>query len=306
MDVDLRSLRIFIKVIENNSFSAAARALRLTQPTVSQQMARLESELGGRIFERVGHEIHITDLGRKLHAYAIEVVERTERLKEDLSQERTQHVGLVRYAMPESCQWTPHFRSIMREIKKLPDVLFEIGILPSDEVLKAVQEGRMDFGFAVGERLQPELRFEHFADEAYSAVAATHDLLKPLKEKKLKDVRWIAFPGSELFLDTWSKSYGISKQVRSIQALPHVKIGTLAGAIHAVQEGAGVAIIPTHCVNDEIKSGKLKEFILDKKAASNPNLNPNPIHIVRRHGERLPARAEVVLEMLKKAKREIG
>lgn len=297
MDTDIRALRILLKVIETNSFSGAARALRLTQPTVSQQIARLEAQLGGRLFERVGHEIYLTALGRKFRDYALEIVERSDRFVEDLSQDRVRHAGSVRYVMPESCQWTPHFRKIMAQIQEFPEIVFEIGILPSEAVIQAILEGKAEFGFAVGERLQPEIQFEHFADEAYAAIASRRKLLDPIKAKHFKDIRWIAFPGWELFFDTWSKSQGISKAVKASISNPVVKIGTLAGAIHAVQEGAGVAILPRQCVADELARGILQEQQLSSKHAS------NPVHIVRRRGDRLSARAEVILGMLREAKR---
>jgi DNA-binding transcriptional LysR family regulator len=297
MDFDLRALRLFLEVIESGSFSGAARALRITQPTVSQQIGRLEVELGGRLFERVGHEIHITELGKKFKEYALGVVEGSECFLEALAHDRVRHVGRVRYVMPESCQWTPHFRKIMSQIREFPDLVFDIGIAPTHEVIRSVLEGRADFGFAVGECFQPELEFEYFGDEEYVIVASDEKMLNSVLNKKLQEVRWIAFPGWELFFETWARKNGFRKSVGTLGMAPAVTLGTLAGAIHAAQEGAGVAVFPKQCVTMGIKKGSLYESKTVFKNAG------NPVHIVLRRAEKIPRRAELILNLLRQAKR---
>ena len=82
---------------------------------------------------------------------------------------------------------------------------------------------------------------------------------------------------------------------------PTVKIGTLAGAIHAAQEGAGVAIIPTHCVMAEIEKKVLHEWKPSKNATA-----INPIYFAKRIGEKYPKRVELVINLLKEAKATLG
>ena len=96
MDLDLYSLRILTEVVRHNSFSAAASFLGVTQPTVSQQIAKLERHLGGKMFERVGHGIHLTPLGNEIQGFAADLLEKTDHFLETLKQERSQPSGLVR------------------------------------------------------------------------------------------------------------------------------------------------------------------------------------------------------------------
>jgi LysR family hydrogen peroxide-inducible transcriptional activator len=76
MELDL--FKSFVAVAEARSFSRAARAMHSTQPTLSRQIARLESELGTRLFERYGRHVECTVTGQLLLPLARAIVTRTE------------------------------------------------------------------------------------------------------------------------------------------------------------------------------------------------------------------------------------
>ncbi|MEO3851641.1 LysR family transcriptional regulator [Streptomyces sp. B8F3] len=65
-DVDTRVLRYFLAVAERLSFTAAARELYVTQPSLSRQIRRLEADLGAELFERAGREVRLTAAGEAL------------------------------------------------------------------------------------------------------------------------------------------------------------------------------------------------------------------------------------------------
>lgn len=301
MDIEIYGLRIFYEVMTQKSFSAAARTLKLTQPTVSQQIAKLESEMGHKLFERVGHDVIPTQSALDLLKLATSVLEIMDEYSERVRENQSQPKGTIRYAMPESCQWTPHYRKIMSQIALFPQLKFEIEILPNDQITKGLVEGRFDFGFVTGDRLNPELRFEKFSDEAYSAVASKKEYFLPLQEGHFDELRLVTYPGWELFFTTWSKSHSLWKKLKDKLKEPTVRIGTMAGAIHATQEGAGVAVIPTHCVFEELKTKALLEWKPSKTV-----LATNPVYFAKRIGEKQPKRVELVVNMLKQAKADLG
>lgn len=68
--MDIHQLETFLAVVEEGSFSGAAKALGRTQPAVSQVIARLEDELGQRLFERPARRGGMTDAGKALVEYA--------------------------------------------------------------------------------------------------------------------------------------------------------------------------------------------------------------------------------------------
>lgn len=293
MDMDLHALRIFSQVMESKTFSAAARQLGITQPTVSQQIAKLEGEVG-RLFQRVGHALVPTPLATELLTFSTQILEQASVFEARLARQKDSLQGLVRYSMPESCQWTPHYRSIMRGLSALSELRFQIQILPNEETMKELLEGHLDFAFVCGERLSPELRFQRFSEERYVAVAAERKLLAAIDSDG--PLRLVTYPGWELFFQTWAKHHGLSDRLGRRLPVPVVQIGTLAGAIHAIQEGAGVGVVPSQCVRKDLDEGALFEG--RPKAKGRKEAASNPIYLARRLGEPLPRRVEAVIQML--------
>src|SRR3954466_5643182 len=66
----LQQLQYFLATIEHGSFSAAAEALHMAQPSLSEQVRRLEAELGVDLFARVGRGLALTEAGRALRPHA--------------------------------------------------------------------------------------------------------------------------------------------------------------------------------------------------------------------------------------------
>lgn len=298
MDLGVQILRILCATVEEKSFSGAARKLKITQPTVSQQIARLESEIDGRIFERSGKSIHLTVIGEKLYRTAKEIVEKADLLKNDLIEQKNNPRGIVRYAMPESCQWTPHYRKIMSQTPLYPDIQVDIIIATNKEIQDMLTRAEIDFAFVTGHINNPDTVVEKFADEHYSLVAKTKNLFKPIEDKKWTQLRLVGFPGNESFMITWADAHGWLSAMHSVISAPHVKIGNMAGAIHAAIEGAGALIVPTHCVQSEIAKGDLWAY-----NSPHSERATQPIYLIKRPQEALPRRCQIMMDLLIKSKK---
>jgi DNA-binding transcriptional LysR family regulator len=90
--MELRQLEAFREVVRQGSFTAAARALHMTQPAISQRIKELEDEVGARLLDRDGRGVRLTDPG-KILLEAAEVAlgathESTRRIRESLAPER--------------------------------------------------------------------------------------------------------------------------------------------------------------------------------------------------------------------------
>src|SRR5438445_12497727 len=64
--MELHQLRYFCAVAETGSFSRAAEQSHVAQPSLSQQIIKLEEELGARLFDRLGRSVRLTELGKIL------------------------------------------------------------------------------------------------------------------------------------------------------------------------------------------------------------------------------------------------
>ena len=87
--MDIRKLDVFCKVVELKSFTRAARALHLSQPTISDHIRTLEEELGNKLVDRLGREVEATPVGSLLYSYAIRIL----RLQQETLQAIAQFSG---------------------------------------------------------------------------------------------------------------------------------------------------------------------------------------------------------------------
>jgi len=67
-------LKVFMELVSRKSFTAAARALGVSQPAVSQHISELERILGVQLFERSRSEVRLTEAGEKLKGYAVQIL----------------------------------------------------------------------------------------------------------------------------------------------------------------------------------------------------------------------------------------
>jgi DNA-binding transcriptional LysR family regulator len=95
MELDL--FKSFVAVAEARSFSRAARAMHSTQPTLSRQIARLESELGTRLFERYGRHVECTVTGQLLLPLAQAIITRTDEVVSLIREQAGTGSGTVRF-----------------------------------------------------------------------------------------------------------------------------------------------------------------------------------------------------------------
>jgi len=142
--VEFASLNTFLAVAESGSFSLAAERLFLTQPAVSKRIAALESDLGQALFDRIGHQIRLTEAGRTLLPRAramLDALADTRRTLANLDGHiagplhfaTSHHIGLHRLA-----PLLRHFH------QTYPEVELAIDFLASEEAIRRIQHGELE------------------------------------------------------------------------------------------------------------------------------------------------------------------
>lgn len=99
--MDFRALRTFVQVAEVGSFTKAAEKLGYSQPTISFQIKQLETDLQVKLFERIGHNVQLTDSGRHALSYAQSIC----RLSDEMIQGtggKWEAQGQIHLGMPDS------------------------------------------------------------------------------------------------------------------------------------------------------------------------------------------------------------
>jgi DNA-binding transcriptional LysR family regulator len=149
MRVDLRQLRYFVAVAEELSFQRAAQRVFITQPALSQQIARLEDELGVQLLVRTTRSVELTPGGRHLLEGANGLLQQASRLFEDVRVAAQAFERRLTIAYPEYLN-PPFIPAALREFSlQHPDVRVERINATSTEAVPLLRTGKLDLHFGI-------------------------------------------------------------------------------------------------------------------------------------------------------------
>lgn len=152
LDIDL--LRTFLAIIERESFAGGAEAVHRTQSAVTQQMQRLEAEVGAPLFRKVGRNKQVTDRGLKLLDYARQMLALNDEAY--LAVSGASLSGQVRFGATNDVADTILPNLLTRFVKAYPDLRMEIHVGRSPHLMQALKRGDIDM--AISTRDDPEHR----------------------------------------------------------------------------------------------------------------------------------------------------
>jgi len=246
--MELRHLRYFIAVAEEENVSRAALTLHVSQPALSRQIRDLEEEIGFPLLRRDAKSVHLTDAGRTFLGEARLVIERAE---EAVRNARAVAVGgngeiHVGYAPSPTVKILPKaLRGFQAELPKVRVVLHD---LSTEEMLSQLREGKLHVALVV-QPTRAMLRgvcFEELARYPIClAVAPKHPLarLRAVTLAQAAQQPLIAYDRKEYpeYYDTMEKSF-LTAHTRLRIAEEHDSVTSL---IAAVESGRGVALVPS-------------------------------------------------------------
>jgi DNA-binding transcriptional LysR family regulator len=175
--MELRHLRYFLAVAEHLNFGRAAEALQTAQPALSQQIRKLEREVGGALFERTNRYVALTELGRELVDEAQAIIESVNRLSVRLRDTSATPRGRLRLGSiaPATIGLVPRIVPSYRD--RFPDVDLVPDTIALDEQVPALIERRIDVGILRGPIDDDRIWTAPIVREYYCvAVPVTHAL----------------------------------------------------------------------------------------------------------------------------------
>jgi len=192
MMLDLRRLRIFAAVAEGGSFTAAATALFLTQPAVSQQMAILEREVGVPLLVRIPRGIQLTDAGKLLAERTARLLAETTELEDELRQfgQGTRVVTLGAFPTAGADLVPLAIREFRR---RHPDVRVMLAPAHANDVVAQLHSSRIAVGLVWDYDFAPQItdpgfeRTELLADPLRVVLPADHPAARQ-REVSLRDL----------------------------------------------------------------------------------------------------------------------
>jgi len=198
-NIDLRHLRYFLAVADELHFGHAARRLHMAQPPLSQQIRRLEEEIGCPLFLRSSRSVRQTPAGKAL----IERARRTlQKVDDDLEAVRSVargEVGVLKIGFVGSAMLTS-LPSILDRYRRLYSrVQIHLNELHTSQLIEALREGAVDAALARDAGAMEDLHAEHaFVEPFVAVVPRKHPLAvrRTIPISRLRDEPFVWFPRS--------------------------------------------------------------------------------------------------------------
>ncbi len=258
--MELHQLRYFVAVAETGGFSKAAKRCYVAQPSLSQQIIKLEHELGKELFERLNRKVVLTEAGKALLPRAKLILKEADNIKsailEDVvSGSGTLAVGLIPTIAPYLLPG-----SLNKYHERFPISRIKINENLTERLIKSIINLDIDTAIMSLPIDDPLIQTKTlFEDPLVLALSPGHPLskLKNIKIDDLKSVPFIALD-EEQCLGEQIKSFCYEKQIN-----PEIICRTwnLSTIQHCVSSGNGIALVPKMLVmTDNTKSCEYREI----------------------------------------------
>jgi DNA-binding transcriptional LysR family regulator len=197
--MELRHLRYFVAVGEEQHYVRASRRLRVAQPALSRQIQDLEEEIGFKLFERLPRDVKLNPAGKLFLEDARRILQEVSDATTRAARVARGRSGTLRVGFPENASWRGVVPNSFRRFREQqPDAELQLHPAASLEQLEAIRSGRLDAGFVnFMSKADPELDQLAVADRHVElAVPKRHPLtkLKKLRLRDLVDAAFIWFP----------------------------------------------------------------------------------------------------------------
>ncbi|MDY6934399.1 MAG: LysR family transcriptional regulator [Spirochaetota bacterium] len=253
-DFNLKQLRSFLAIIDENSFTKASRRLKIGQGTISHHIQLLEDMLGIKLIHRTSKEFSITREGRVFKTFCENLFREIERLKVDFNKGIFGGIAKISSSTIPSTYILPNI--IFKLNKEHHDFFYSIEIFDSREAVEMVKEGKADVGI-VGKQLKhPSLTYK----PVYSDEVVLIGLPKYPDFIMIDDIVNIPFisrksgSGTRDTYETNLNQHGISpSDLRII-----VECSTSESIKESVLSGIGVSFISRLAIQNELYLKTLK------------------------------------------------
>lgn len=258
--MDIALVRIFVKVVQNGSFSKAADLLKLPTSSVSRAIARLEAEAGAKLLIRTTRSLTLTQTGRDYYEECLPAILAIEEAHKNIQGRDKVLSGSVKITAPEDLGISVIAPAIAGLSLKYPNLNFEF--LFTDDVVDIVKEG-FDIAIRFGKRKDSGLKLKQAGEVFLIAVASPKYLSNKPKIIGPSDLK------NHLCLSHfWSKHWKLKSQKSSVEIAIKTKItgNHMIAMLELAVEGCGVAFVPRYLCEPYLKTGKLINVLEDWKS----------------------------------------
>jgi len=264
----IRHLTIFCAVYENESITAAAEQLHMTQPTVTRAIQELEDYYRISLFERVHHRLYVTEAGRRLYRQAYHVVSLMDQMKTDMSEWGESGVINIGAGTTLGSTLLPN---VLKEFSaRHPRLQLHVTVSDCSKLEELLLHNRLDVALMESGEIDESLQKAALEEDNLLLILPNNH---PLLEKKRITVPDIA-KEPVLTLSEGSANYHFVQALLSHASMPFspmMESDNVLSVLQAVHAGLGIALLPEKLVEDALHTGFVAGRTIDDVCLSRPN-----------------------------------
>ena len=289
----LDTMRLYARIVELGSFTAAANDLGLPRATVTHAIKRLETRLGAQLLQRTTRCQRVTRDGQAYYGHCVRLLADLDEVEADFREAALKPQGRLRIDLPATLARMLVIPALPEFCARFPQIELEIG--SSDRFVDLLREG-VDCVLRVGELPDSGLMGRRVATLAQVTVASAAYLRRhgsPVTLAELQQghlaVNW-ASPTTRR--PEPSLEFVVHRRRREVSLPARVTVSGVDAYLACCEAGLGIAQFPRYRLADALAKGTLREILPD---APPPSL---PVHVLYAPQRQLPARLRVFVDWL--------
>ncbi|MEV4744057.1 LysR family transcriptional regulator [Streptomyces sp. NPDC049555] len=243
--MELQQMRYVVAVAETGGFTRAAERCHVVQSALSHQIARLEKELGARLFDRTSRSVRLTPAGEAFVPVARQALEAADRARAEVDAVTGEVRGRLAVGTISTVAAVDPAHELGRFRARYPQVRISLRTAMSEALIEGVRQGTLDvafIGLVPGMRPQGVRRKELAHDELVAVVAPEH----PLATRTRTDLQRLA---GEPFVDFPVGSAARRQRDTAFEAAGLVtdvpfEVTDIAALVRLVRAGLGIGMVP--------------------------------------------------------------
>ncbi|OUS31088.1 hypothetical protein A9Q99_04560 [Gammaproteobacteria bacterium 45_16_T64] len=287
----INQYRVFVSIVENGSFSSAAKELLVSPSSISKKLSLLEETLKVKLINRSTHSISVTSQGETFYRKVKDILDRIETAEAVIKDNNTSPRGKLTISLPPILLRTPLMTLLKDFTERYPDIHFHL--IVSDHYIDLIEKN-VDFAFRLGElddsRLTAvtleKLKLSYYASPAYLSL---HD---DIQFSALFKKNHIIMPSS-MSNSGLTKLIGLTGQKNMSDAYEYHSTNDTNSLIEMAVASMGVVMAPDITVKSNVTNGTLQSIFPKRRL---PKL---PVNLIFHNNEFLAENMSIFKEYIK-------
>lgn len=289
--IDSNLFKAFLAAAETGNFTHAATLAHMTQPGVSQHIARLEEEIGHPLFHRLKRHVELTAAGKILARYIENHIHSTNAFWQDLHNEYDELSGPVRFVVP-----APFLFPILDKLSRIDptdaSIDYRIKTFFGQDLRRLLFQRQIDFGISREKIEDPQINSHLICQDELLLVGTSAELLNRCDSEEGLEQNFIRYPESDGFYEAWLESRFPGVREEGRPALPSCgSIDSVSGALSLVLAGHGLGIFPRSYIQRYVSHNELYA------CCTEPILRQN-LYLAMPADQDYPKRVQRVIDLL--------